>query len=887
MKRNAKNRRPPSWAISFLEWFCPDDLLEGVLGDLLEQYDDNLTLFGHRQSGRKFIWQVIRLFHPSIILRNHFNHQLINMGILKNSLKVAVRSMRKYAFYSGVNIFGLSLAFAFTFLAFRFIRSELAFDQFHTKSQNIYRLYHEVINKESKVLKVQSAVTAIPLSKDIKEEVPFIVAFTRVGSANSTIQVDDQYYEEKITYVDPGFFRIFDFPILKGQYFSEEETGSILLSEEQAMKLYGRENPIGKIISVDLNGQQKDFKIAGVVEAASNCSSLQFEFLAPMDNMKILVGEDSYHSYNYGMVENYILTNQLIALDQLSATLNSAIRNRLEDDQFETTVGVQPLQTIHLENKITGNAKFTNPQKLYIVGGLSLLVITIAVINFIILSTSHSLHRSKEMGIRSTLGAQKVQLKKQMITESFFLVLLTGIVGVLFAALVSPYFSHLINGGIIWSIKGIEVVLFLTLCLIISLVNGNLQALFLLRQNAIQSLRGHLSTSYKSSSLNEILLGLQIVFSILLFIGAIGMQSQMRYIQNKDLGYEKERLLEINLSGASSLENARQAIERFRTEILRNPEVINVSASMNNVKEPWTQLGFEQNDGKTENLFYNQVDPSYVSTMDMTIVQGENFRIDAPNANNAIIVNETLVKHFGWKDPLQEQLPGKFTDDHHIIGVVKDFHFSTMHQKIEPLVLALDINSISSGITGLSTYVWPANLYQILVRVGPGDLSRTVQAIEAHWKKIFPEKAFVFHFFDDSIDTLYQDDLRWSRLIDLATLFAVIIAGMGLLGLMRLNLQKRKKEIGIRRVLGASTHSVITLVAKRYLILIALGNFIALPLAFFLLKRWLDNFSYRIDLQALPFFLAGISILLLSFLLLGLQSLSTVRSDLNKSLKEE
>ncbi|MCB0688005.1 MAG: ABC transporter permease, partial [Saprospiraceae bacterium] len=694
------------------------------------------------------------------------------------------------------------------------------------------------------------------------------------------------FIEEKITYVDPGFLQIFDFPVVNGQSFAEGETESLLLSKEKAIKLYGRENPIGKIISVKLNGQDKDFKITGVIDAASHSSSIQFDFLVHMDNMRILVGEDSYQSYNYGMVENYILTNQLIDSDQLAATLTSVLENRLEDDPFKTLIGVKPLVKIHLENKITGNAKFTNPQKLYIVGGLSLLVITIAVINFIILSTSQSLHRSKEMGLRCTLGAQKFQLRKQMISESFFLVTITGIFGILLAALASPYFSSLIDGEINWSIRGQEVIFFMIICMLISLINGNLQAVFLLKHNAIDSFRGHFTIA-NNSTLNQILLGVQIIFSIILLMGAMGMRAQMRFIQNKDLGFEKERLLEINLNGPTSVADAKQIVERFRTEVLRVHEVRKVSASMNNVKEPWTQLGFEQNDGKTENIFYNQVDPFYISTMDMTIVQGEDFRADAPNANNAILVNETLVKHFGWKDPLKEQLPGKFSDDHQIIGVVKDFHFSTMHQKIEPLVLALDINSIGSGITGLTTYIWPANLYQILVRVGPGDLSQIIRAIEARWKEIFPEKAFVFHFFDDSIQSLYQDDLRWTKLINLATLFAVIIAGMGLLGLMRLSLQKRRKEIGIRRVLGATTHSVITLLARQYLVLIAIGNLIAIPLVFIYLKRWLDDFSYRIDLHLLPFVLAGITILLLSFVLLGLQSLSTIRSALHKALKEE
>ena len=888
MSRKKEDKLPPRWSTAFISWFCPDDLLEGILGDLQEQFKENLPKLGYRKSAWIFSWQVIRLFHPSIILRNHFKLQAMNMGLVQNSLKVAFRSMRKYAFYSSINIFGLSLAIAFIFLAFRFIRTELAFDQFHTKGDHVFRLYQRVLNMQTGALSSESAITSIPLSKDLHEELPAITEFTRIGSGNTTIKVNNEYYEEKITYVDPGFFHLFDFPLLDGQPFSEGQTDAILLSEEQAQKLFGKENPIGKIISLKLNDQEKDFKISGVIDPSPSHSSIQFEFLVHLENLRSIVGEDSYTSYHFGMVENYILIDDGQDISQLEKAMTISQKNKSTDDQFETRLGLQPLKEIHFEHSLTGNALYISPQKLYIVGGLALLVLVIALINFVILSTSQSLHRAKEMGLRSTLGAQKRELKRQMITESCCLVAITSTIGVLLAALASPYFSNLISADISWSMGWKEVGLIAILCLLMGFINGHLQALFLIKDNASQSLRRQLAGSTKISTLNSGLMVLQFIFSIILFIAAIGMRSQMHFIQQKDLGYEKERLLEININGINSLEEAKHLVDRFRSESLKEPSILTVSACMNNVREPWTQLGFEQIDGQAEKIFYNQVDPSYISAMKMTILQGEDFKADASNAKNAILVNETLVKHFGWEHPLQEQIPGKqFTSEHQIIGVVKDFHFSTMHQKIEPLILALDLEAISSGITGLSTFVWPANLYQILVRTDAGNLPEIVRKIEALWKDVAPDKAFVYHFFDDSIEAQYQDDLRWAKLMDMATLFAIVIAWMGLLGLMRLTLQKRTKEIGIRRILGASLHGLISLLARQYVILIVIGNLIAIPISFLLLKRWLNHFSYRIELHPSLFILAGLAVVLFSFISLGIQSLSTVRSAVDKGLKDE
>ena len=887
MKKSPKDQSPPQWAKAFLEWFCPEDLYEGILGDLLEQYDDHQTLYNQRKTNRLFVWNVLMLFHPSIILRNKFHPVYFNWSLLKNHAKVASRNMKKYSFYSIVNILGLSLAITFTFLSFQFIRSELSYDKFHSNRDQIYRVFHRSLNRETGSVQSQSAITAIPLSKDLTEEIASIETFSRIASASVTLNVENNFFEEKVTYVDPGFFEIFDFPIVEGSGFSRNQNDVVILSQDQAQKLFGTTDCTGQLIGMRFSDKVKNFIVGGVVDNRKERSSIEFDLLLHIENFREMVGEENYHSYDVNLVENYILSNGTVRPEDLALTASSLMQKKVSDDQFITEIGLQPLNQLHLEDQIIGNAAYTNPGKLYTLAGIALLVMSIALINFIILSTSQSFQRSKEMGLRSVLGAWRSQLRKNMIAESLLLSAISSLLGLTIAYLILPLFSRLVDGHIRFQLGPKELLFILALCVFVALINGSLQALFLLRNNAIQSLNGQYAPGGKNNILNQTLLVIQFSISIILMIGALGMRFQISYVQKKDLGFDQERLLEININGMSNQESTLQLVERFRTQALQEPEIINVAGSMNNTREPWTQLHFEQPGGDDQSIFYNQVDSSYLSTMNIKLMQGQNF---SPNrtADKSLIVNEALVRHFGWENPFDHQIPGSnFSNSHQIIGVVEDFHFSSMHQKIEPLILALDINSISSGITGLSTYVWPAGIYQLVVKVGKGDLKNIMQKIESIWKSVTVDKAFVYHFVDEALEANYAEDRRWAKVIGLATLFAIFIAWLGLFGLMRLSLRKRLKEIGIRRVLGASSSRILSLLTRQYIILVLLGNTIAIPTAFVLLRQWLNSYAYRIELRPSLFILTGLSVLLLAVCSLAMQSIKAISTNPSVSLKAQ
>lgn len=889
MKKEKHCSTPPKWAIRFLEWFCPEEFFEGILGDVLEQYEGDRESYTTSRANRRFVWNILRFFHPSIILRNHLTINLLPMGMFKSHLLVVLRSMKKYKFYASINILGLSLAIGFVFLAFLFIQNELSIDQFHTQKDHIYRIYHKKIKAESGEVSSVDAVTAIPLSRDLKAEIPAIKQYTRHGSSSGTVIVDEQPYAEVITYVDPAFLTMFDFPFMIGDKFTAlDDPSSVILSIEQAEKYFGDIDPIGKSLIIEMSDSAYIFQVSGVIDAKFNASSIQFGILLPFEQYKMSVPSEMFDSYKYGIVENYVLMDKVYPKDQLEALMTQAIEKFSPSREVRIELGLQPLASIYLDDKVVGNAKYTSPSKLYIMTALTFLVMLIAAINFITLSTSHGLSRIKEMGMRKTLGALKSHLRNHLALEAIFITLISGFIGLMFAYLAAPVFAELTESTMTFSFNLTGLLFLLTLIILVGTITGLFQAVLLVKYNAIQALKGNMLVSGHTSWINQGLVVLQFSLSVLLVIGAVNMRSQMQYIQHKDLGFEEERLLEISMGGSENIETANFLLERFKTKSQQNNRILNVSASMNNAREPWTELIFEQEDGTTEGVFYNQIDPSYLQTMNIELIKGTGFPEGATKEYNGILVNEALVKHFGWEDPLNEQIPGKnLKNNHRIVGVVKDFHFSSLHQKIEPIVLALNVETLLPGVTGLSTYIWPPNLYQLEVRFSPGEIQQVIDHLKNVWQDVNPNKDFVYHFVDEVLEAQYAEEKRWAKIINMGSIFAIVIAWLGLLGLMRLAMQKRTKEIGIRKVLGSSTLEIILLLSQRFLLLVALGIVIAWPIGWILMEEWLQSFVYRIPLNPLWFLAAGLGVLSITIISVGVQALQTARANPVEALRFE
>ncbi|NND34867.1 MAG: FtsX-like permease family protein [Saprospiraceae bacterium] len=878
----------PRFLLVFLEWICPPDLLEGIQGDLIEKFEKDSQIRGISAARRILFWNVLRLIHPAILLRNNWSFKWFNSGMVISHLMTTSRNMLRNKFYSFVNIFGQSLALAFVLLIFLFINHERSYDQFHKNRESIYRLFQDTRNKSSGQYGEKSAITSIPLAADLASEIPTITHYTRFASTSCNLRIDGIPHRETMHFVDQGFLQMFDFPLISGNTNTAlAEPHSVIISHDKARKLFGDEDVIDKIIALDVNDTTIFIKISGLIDPKREKSSIPFDFLMPIESYRLAVSNQTFQSYRYGLVENYIQLKHGADRLSLERSLSSIMKKFLGENKEGRNFGLQSFSSLHFENEVVGNAVFVSPVKLRILFALGMLVLIIATINYVTLSAGQALNRVKEVAMRKTLGARKGQLTRQLILESFFISLLASGIAILISLLLLPVFTQLIGSTLVFSLGWRELVFIFTLIFMIAVAAGYLQSMILVRQNS-SGLKRHLINNRTQRWFREGLIVFQFTTCLLLLIGALHIRAQMRFIANKDLGFDKDRILEIPLGNSPDQSSAKLLVDRFKARAQQEQNIQYVSASMNNAREPWTELVFDQVDGTKEKIYFNQVDEMYVRTMGIKMLDGSDFRAETSNASGAILVNEALVRHFNWQQPIGMSLPGKhFVKPPVIVGVVKDFHFSSLHQQIKPLILSLDPNSITPGITGLSTYVWPPNLYQLNVRIGPGEIEPVLNTLESIWKDIEPGHPFTFHFVDEAIEAQYAEEKRWEKVAGWASFFSLIIAWLGLVGVMRLAVQKRKKEIGIRRILGSTSGRVIALLSRRFLILICLSILIAVPVSWYLLTWWLSSFVYHIALNAAIFTVIAIGVLAFAMISIASQALQVMVNNPMQALKVE
>ncbi len=886
--KTERTSAPPGWAIRFIRWFCPEDLQEGIIGDLLEEFDQDVADRSLRLARWRFTWSALRFFHPSIIARKKFEKvKIMNLGMFKSHVNGALRGIAKHKFYSLINIFGLAMAIAFVFLSYLHVESQLAYDQFHENKEAVYRIYHQVEEKESGEITRRMAILPIPLTEELSRQVPSVEFFTRVASTSAIVKKLNTPYQELISFVDEDFFSLFSFPMIQGDVNTALlDRNSIVISRQKAEKFFGKDNPVGRPLEMILNDSLMTFIVSGIFENRQSQSSLSLDFLIPFENYELVVSTEIMKSYRHAMVEGYVRMSDPDVVEGISPILSSAIADEMARDGYLVQLGTQPLESIHFDTEITGNASYVNPLNLYIISGLAILVFIVSIINFITLTTGHSMKRLKEVGLRKTFGAIKVQIGSQLLVESCIVSLIATILGALLAMLLLPHFNSLIGAGYEFSLNYISILFLMALIMIVAFACTIVQLILLVRFNPADAIRGSNLAGKKKSGLNDSLVVLQFAISIALIIGTLIIRSQLNYIQTKEVGYVKEQLLEIEMN-VQDPGAAKQLLDRFRTQVEMNPRVVNISAAMNSFREPWTRFDIAQQEGEPELVFYNKVDEHYIRTMGIELIEGVDFD-DESSSLDKILVNESLVEHFGWTDPLSQQIPGKnFESNHQIIGIFKDFHFSTLHLPIEPLAISVDKDAIIEGVTGLSTHVWPINLYTIVVRLDPRDIHQTIDFLESEWKEVNKDQPFNYYFVDQVLADQYAEEQRWQKIIDAASVFAILIAWLGLIGLTRLSFQRRIKEVGIRKVLGSSTTRIMGLLTRKSLILVLIANLVALPIAWWLSAQWLESFVYRVGINPLLFATGGVAVLLVAIGSVIIQTVRVARANPVDALRYE
>jgi putative ABC transport system permease protein len=806
--------------------------------------------------------------------------------MLKNYLKIALRNLWKNKSFSAINILGLATGLATCLLIVLYVVDELSYDRFNKKAERIYRVDADIRLGGGDL---HLATNSDPMGATLKKDYPQVEEYTRVyaSSGSKLIKKGTQFIEEQdVAHVDSTFFNVFTLPAIEGDTRTAlNEPNTVVITETAAKKYFGTTHALGKIIEAD----KTPYKVTAVIKDVPRASHFHFDFLFSMDNVDYGWGNYTSHNFQTYIVlkegtdykafqKNFKTVIEKYVLPQAKQFIQVSSMEEFERAGNKLEYSLTPLLHIHLRSdrypELSTNG---NIQYVYIFSAVAFFVLLIACINFMNLSTARSANRAKEVGIRKVLGTERKTLVAQFLIESTLTVLIALILAIGVATLVLPLFNDIAAKSL--SIKELasgKILPFLLLLpFAVGLLAGSYPALFLSRFKPIAVLKGSVSTGFKKSSLRSALVVFQFAISIVLIIGTIIVYSQLRYIQTKNLGFHKEQVLVIN--GTSALEKNTEA---FKNEILNLPGV-----------KTGTISGFlpVSNSSRNDNTFSNEpvmdakngvnmqrwaIDYDYIKTMGMEVVKGRTFSKEFGSDSSAMLINETTAKLFGFNDPVGKKIytyddnnkPISYT----VIGVVKNFNFESLRQSIGPLCMVL---GRSPGL--------------ISFKVNTSNIQGLVKQVGAKWMAMAPGMPFSYRFLDESFDEMYRGEQRVGKVAITFAVLAIIIACLGLFGLVTYAAEQRIKEIGIRKVLGASVQGIVQLLSKDFIRLVIIAFVIAAPVSWYFMNKWLEDFSYRVGMHWWIFVLAGSMALLIALVTISFQAIKAALANPVKNLRTE
>lgn len=878
----SKPPRPPRWADHFLEWYCRPELLEEIQGDAYELFDARCAEKGPKLARRAFVWDVLRSFRLSTIRKITIQ---FSPDMYKSNFKIAWRNMAKHKMYSSIKIGGFAIGIAACLLIALFILDELNYDQFYPQTNRIYRVVGEMTEGE---FRGKSLAFPAPFAKALKEEFPEIEKAGRLnanelftGGGNSIRRVGSQEnaYEEGFAYVDQEWLELLQLPWEYGGPNSAlKEPNTIVITKRKADKYFPNENPIGKTIILN-NDEKKPLKIGGVIRDFPSNSHLNFDFLITLKGVEFFPYEQS--SWNNSNYDTYVLLRPDANIVQLEQKMCEVIFDKyiganltaveLEQAKRSARLILQPISAIHLHSTDIEGEEHGDIRFVWLFGAIAGFILLIAGINFVNLSTARSANRAKEVGLRKTVGSTREYLVGQFLSESLLFSAFSFLLGLILAWLLLPYFNHLAGKSLHlpWLSPSFLPIILLSIFLV-GILAGIYPAFYLSSFKPIQVLKGKISKGSKSNNLQSALVIFQFTTSIVMIIGTLVVTRQMNFILNKKLGFEKDQV--VILQGAQTLG---EKISTLKKQLQKLPAVQTVSVSdylpihgaKRNGNEMW-DLHKEKN-GNTFGVQVWQVDGDYLKTMGMKLTQGRNFSEGMRTDSQAVIINQALAKKLNVADPLSRTITNGW-QKLKVIGVVEDFHFESMRENIEPLCMLLG-NSPN----------------MLAVKINGEHVQKAMQGISATWKEIAPSQPIRYTFLDDSFAQMYDDVKRVGRICSIFAILAIIVACLGLFALSTYLAEQRSKEIGIRKVLGASVSSILTMLIQSFLKLVLIALVIAAPVAWYLMQEWLKDFAYQYQIRWDVFVLAGVAVSLLAVLTIGFQALRSALSNPLDSLRSE
>lgn len=888
------NNLPPSFALRFLRWFCPDHLVESIEGDLMEEFEATLSAEGLPKARRRFAFGVLRFFRPSILFRHKFVNPLNQPFMIRNYLTVATRNIRRQKLYAFINAIGLSVGIAFCMLIYLYIEDERNFDQFHVNKDRIYRIQEKSFdtwqpNPEKPFQESAWLQTGLaPALKSDLAEVEYACRFS--PDAEAIVRYQDKAITESISYTDADFFKMFSFRLISGNADKLFQNKSdAVITPEIAEKYFGKEEPLGKTFTLDVEGEATSFIVAGVIEAPPAHSSIDFKILIPQENRPYFDKNlDNWGNFN---TPTFVQLRQNASRETFKANLAAFVDKRMSDRiekwKKRSTIPIPegtvmfeykfaPLTEIHLMKEI-GWHKVSDPQYSLILGSVAILILVIACINYISLALTTSTARRTEVGIRKVVGAHKGQLVNQFAVESVLLAFVSMVVGWGLVALFLPSFNAFTDKGI--QLVGGNwpgmVAFTVALALVVGLVAGSYPALFLSSFRPAQVLKGGF-TSRVNAGFTRPLVVLQFALSSFLIICAVIMYRQMNFVATKDLGYDQHQVIVLPTQKGWTAESD-QTVQQLRTRLEQEPDVISVAGTTSSFNRGWSRYGYRI-DGEQKSAYVYGIDTYYIPTLDIELVMGRNFDPSNPSDSTALIVNEALVKDMKWDDPLNALLNWKedsLSKGVKIIGVAKDYHFRSLEAGIDPMILSMDTKHVG-------------HLGNIMIKVRPDNIPATMDKLRTIWREMYPDRPFDAGFLDEDVAKQYKTYTRWMSIMGLATGFAILISCLGLFGLSGINAVNRTKEIGIRKVMGAELSNIFILLNRPFVILALIAFVLAAPASWYVITNlFLADFKYKITVGWELFAVSVLVGLALAVLTVSYHAIKAALSNPAETLKYE
>lgn len=783
--------------------------------------------------------------------------------MLKNYIKITLRVFYKYPTYTSINILELAIGIACSILIFLFIQNEFSYDRFHRNAKNIYRL--ESIDSLAQQV-VENPLLQAAIAPTLKIDFPEVINTLRIWPKQHTLVSNgaQAFYEERVFYSDPSIFEMFDFPFLKKDIESIFQLkNSIVITKSIAKKYFNNEYPIGETLILD---NTNVFKIAGILDDVPQNSHLKFNFLIPFSNVEQFFGKAVHEWNRMAAFYTYLQLHpdcQPIEFESKLTNFNKRYMGQ------PNTYYLKPLTSIHLYSHLpfelepNGDIRY-----IYIFSTIAILILLISCFNFVNLSTAYSFIRAKEVGLRKVVGASRWQLIYQFLSETIFTSIIASFLSALMVYIFLPAFNKLAQKELSVDYPNIFMLLgMIGFVLAIGILAGSYPAFVLSAFHPLDTIKNKKVHGSRNEILRKGFVVFQFLVTFALFVSAFVIYDQMKYIHKKHLGFKKEQLLIIKLQDPL----LKLKSEQLKQELQQIPDIVAVSGSRGIPGQRGIATWFRaENCEKATWIDAFGIDYSYVETYQMELLKGRNFSENhITDKESAFLINEVAMETFGWKEPINKKLEW-FGSTGRVIGVIKNFHFKSLHEKIEPLILYFE-----SEPTELS------------LRINTNDLKKTLNSCKKKFEQFSFNYPFDYFFLDQNFQKLYQTENTFSKMIKYFTVISTIIAVLGLYGLAAFSITQRTKEIGIRKTLGASIRDILLLITNDFLKIVLVSILLGTPIVYYWITRWLQNFAYKIEINFVPFLIGGTITIILAFISVSYHSVKAAFTNPIETIRNE